>query len=73
VRATSDFLLRVSESANVIRDRESGRSRGFAFIAFADAAAAEAALQGSLNHVRNGIGQSLELLMIVFNLGIERP
>ena len=39
----------VVESANVITDRESGRSRGFGFVEFensADAQAAQAALDG---------------------------
>ena len=33
-------------SARVITDRESGRSRGFGFVEFADEAAAQAAVDG---------------------------
>jgi RNA recognition motif-containing protein len=48
----------VVESANVITDRETGRSRGFGFVKFEDEAAAQAAL--SLDGTQLG-GRSLKV------------
>ena len=47
------------ESVKVIRDRDTGRARGFAFVEMVDSSAAEAAIQG-LNGTDLG-GRSLKV------------
>lgn len=40
--------------AKVIQDRETGRSRGFGFVTFADRSAAESAVQGMNGQILDG-------------------
>lgn len=48
-------------SARVVTDRESGRSRGFGFVEFADDAGAEAAIQGADGMMIEGRAISVSL------------
>lgn len=69
---TDDSLRQTFEShgpvqeANVVTDRETGRSRGFGFITYADEATAQIAIS-QLN------GSSLDGREITVNIAQERP